>query len=163
ARGEVPVEAVGGDVDLAAVEPARPRQLPVEDLLPRLAPGQLGSRGLSPERLRLVDRSAVKPLRPRGGLDERPGPERPPRGKPPRLARHRLNDARGVPPVVPVFLGHALLQGFREGQVMSKLARSPAGVSHSGSTNVTCADGGPWCNQPRKASTAASSPSARTR
>ena len=58
-RGQVPVEAVGRDVELAADEPARPRQVPVEHLVPGLGPGQLRLGGLGPEPLRIVDRPPV--------------------------------------------------------------------------------------------------------
>src|SRR5579859_7576176 len=40
-RGEMPVKTVVAEIDLAADEPLRPRQVPLEDFLPRAEPMQL--------------------------------------------------------------------------------------------------------------------------
>ena len=61
ASRDVTIEAVGGDVELPALEPARVRRLPVEDALERLVPGE--SFGLlPPERLRRLDGLPVQRL-----------------------------------------------------------------------------------------------------
>ena len=71
---EMPVEAVVGDVELAADEPLRERRLPVEHLLPGLEPGDVLARHLGPESLRVARAECAERLRllcgPVGALGE---------------------------------------------------------------------------------------------
>src|SRR5262245_14424979 len=41
AGGDVPIETIGGDVDLPADEPLRPRRIPAQDLVPSANPIEL--------------------------------------------------------------------------------------------------------------------------
>ncbi len=60
-RGEVTVDAVVGDVCLAALEPLDLRgvELPLEDLVPLLVPVEVCLGLLGPEALRILDRAAI--------------------------------------------------------------------------------------------------------
>src|SRR5690606_37699654 len=58
---DLEVEAVVGEVRLAAHEPGGVRLVPLEHPLPRLEPVELPGR-LAPERLRIVERLAVEAL-----------------------------------------------------------------------------------------------------
>ena len=59
--GDVPVEAVVGEVDLAADKPFRPWAIPFENLVPLLEPVQLAG-DARPEFVRVVDRFFVETL-----------------------------------------------------------------------------------------------------
>jgi len=59
--GEVPVDAVVGDIGLTALEPldARSVELPVKDLVPLLVPVQVRLGLLGPEALGIIHRATV--------------------------------------------------------------------------------------------------------
>src|SRR5438270_14037431 len=73
-RGQVPIQAVVGEVQLAADEPFRPWGVPLEDLCPWLKPFEL-ARDPGPESLRIGVGFLVQPLVLLDGFDVGAGTE----------------------------------------------------------------------------------------